>query len=66
MKLYKLSDETEVKNITVKIYDANDELIYSVEGCRNEIDCDERINQMINSSDFITEIDNTRIYYLDQ
>lgn len=64
IKLYQLSDEVEVKNITVKIYNNNDELIYSVEVCKNDFECDERINQIINNSDFITEIDNTRIYYL--
>jgi hypothetical protein len=66
IKLYGMEDEVEVKNITVKIYNNNDELIYSVEVCLNDFECDERINRIINDSDFITEVDNTRIYYLDQ
>lgn len=65
IELYGLEDEVEVKNITVKIYNNNDELIYSVEACLNDLECDERINHLINDSNFITEIDNTRIYYLD-
>ena len=66
IKLYGWEEEVEVGNITVKIYDTNDNLIYSVKACQNALECDERINQIINASDFITEIDNTRIYYLDQ
>ena len=66
IKLYELVNEVEVKNITVKIYNNNDELIYSVEVCKNDFECDERINQIVNDSDFVTEVDNTRIYYLDQ
>ena len=53
IKLYSLDEEVEVSNITVKIYNANDELIYSVEVCQNDFECDERINQIVNDSDFI-------------
>lgn len=66
LTLYSLEEAVEVKNITVKIYNANDELIYSTEVCQRDFECDDRINRMINQSDFITEFDNTRIYYLGQ
>ena len=66
IKLYDVEDEVEVPNITVKIYNNNDELIYSIELCQNDFECDERVNQMVNNSDFVTEVDNTRIYYLDE
>ena len=66
LEYYRLEGEVEVENITIKIYNNNDELIYSTEVCQKEYDCDERLIRMINDSDFITEIDNTRIYFLDQ
>lgn len=67
LKEYKLDELVEsIDNITVKIYNNNDDLIFSTEVCQRDFECDDRINRMINQSDFITEVDNTRIYYLDQ
>lgn len=68
LTLYSLEDvaEVEAANIKVKIYNTDDELIFSTEVCQRDFECDDRINRMINQSDFITEVDNTRIYYLDQ
>ncbi len=54
------------ENVEVKIYGNNDDLVYSTTVCPNENRWDERLNQLINQSDFITEVDNTRIYILNQ
>ena len=67
LKEYQLEDMVETSNnITVKIYNNNDDLIFSTKVCQRDFECDDRINRMINQSDFITEVDKTRIYYLDQ
>jgi len=66
LEIYSLDEEVVVEQLTIKIYDSNDELIYSAKVCPMEYDCDERLNRMINDSDFITEVDDTRIYYLAQ
>jgi hypothetical protein len=62
----KIDDDIVIQNINIKIYDLNDELIYAAEVCYNEYNCDDRLNQLLNQSDFITEIDNTKIYILSQ
>jgi hypothetical protein len=61
-----IDEDVEIVNIYIKIYDLNDELIYSDEVCHNEYNCDDRLNQLLNQSDFITEIDNIKIYILNQ
>ncbi len=53
-----------VKNITIQFYDTNLELVYSDTVCPQDYDCDERLNQLINQSDFITEVDGTMIFIL--
>ena len=58
--------EVKIENIKIKIYGDNDDLVYSSNVCHNSYNCDDRLNQLINQSDFITEIDNTRIYILNQ
>ena len=64
LEIYSLEDKAEVKNITIKIYNADDNLIYSTEVCQKDYDCDDRLIRFINQSDFIMEVDNTKIYYL--
>ena len=59
-------EEVKIENVKIKIYGANDELVYSANVCHSIYNCDDRLNQIINQSDFITEIDNTRIYILNQ
>ena len=66
LKYYSLEDEIPIKNIVVKIYDMNDNLVFSDKVCQNLSECDERLNHLINQSDFLTEIDNTKIYVLNQ
>lgn len=66
LNYYTLDDEWEVKNIALKFYTQNAELVFSAQGCLKELDCDERINHLVNQSDFITEVDNTRIYFITQ
>ena len=61
-----IDKEVKIENIKIKIYGDNDELIYSSNVCHGVYNCDDRLNQIINQSDFITEIDNTRIYILNQ
>ena len=62
---YNVFDEDiKVQNITVKIYSTDDNLVYSAEVCQQEFNCDKRLNFLINQSDFLTEIDNTKIYML--
>jgi hypothetical protein len=61
-----LEVELSFENIEVKIYGNNDDLIYSSTVCPIANKCDERLNQLINQSDFITEVDHTRIYILNQ
>ncbi len=64
---YDIFDENiKIQNITVKIYSTDDNLVYSAEVCQQEFDCDKRLNFLINQSDFLTEIDNTRIYMLNK
>lgn len=61
-----IDKDVKIENIKIKIYTDNDELIYSSTVCQSTFNCDERLNQFINQSDFITEVDNTRIYILNQ
>jgi hypothetical protein len=61
-----LDKEVEIENIKIKIYGNNDDLVYSSNVCHSTYKCDERLNQLINQSDFITEVDNVRIYVLNQ
>jgi len=61
-----LDKEVEVENIKIKIFGNNDDLVYSSIVCQSIYKCDERLNQLINQSDFITEVDNVRIYILNQ
>jgi len=64
---YSLEEEAvEIENIYIKIFGRDDNLIYSTKVCQKDYECDERLNNFINQSDFITEIDNTRIYVLNQ
>jgi hypothetical protein len=58
--------EVEIENIKIKIFGNNDDLVYSSIVCQSIYKCDERLNQLINQSDFITEVDNVRIYILNQ
>ena len=63
---YSIADEVPLKNTTVKIFDKNDNLIFSDRVCQNLSECDERLNHFINQSDFLIEVDNTKIYILNQ
>jgi len=64
LNFYDFEEETASENIMVKIYNKNDDLIYSTKVCPNLDECDDRLNQFINQSDFITEVDNIQIYIL--
>ena len=59
-------EDVKIENVKIKIYGNDDDLIYSANVCHSAYNCDERLNRLINQSDFITEIDNTRIYFLIQ
>lgn len=61
-----IDEDVTVEKIKIKIYGTNDDLIYSANVCHSAYKCDERLNQLINQSDFITEVDHTRIYILNQ
>jgi len=61
-----IDEDVSVEKIKIKIYGSNDDLIYSANVCHSEYKCDDRLNQLINQSDFITEVDNIRIYILNQ
>jgi hypothetical protein len=61
-----IDEDVIVENVKIKIYGNNDDLVYSANVCHNAYKCDDRLNQLINQSDFITEVDNTRIYILNQ
>ena len=61
-----LKEDIKIENIKIKIYGNDDDLIYSADVCHSAYNCDDRLNQLINQSDFITEVDNTRIYILNQ
>ena len=63
---YSIDDKLEINNVKIKIYGNNDELIYSAKVCHNVYECDERLNLLINQSDFVTEVDDTKIYILNQ
>ena len=65
---YQAFDEETItsKNITITFYDENFELVFSATVCPKDYECDARINQLINQSDFITEIDDTVIFILNQ
>jgi hypothetical protein len=66
LSLYSIDEEIPINNIIVKIFDKNDNLIFSDKVCQNLSECDERLNHLINQSDFLTEVDNTKIYILNQ
>ena len=66
LSLYRIDEEVKIENIEIKIFGQNDELVYSATVCHNIYECDERLNQFINQSDFITEVDGTKIYILKQ
>ena len=61
-----IDEDVSVEKIKIKIYGSNDDLIYSADVCHSAYKCDDRLNQLINQSDFITEVDNIRIYILNQ
>ena len=61
-----IDEEVTLENIKIKIYGTNDDLVYSADVCNNAYNCDDRLNQLINQSDFITEVENTKIYILNQ
>jgi hypothetical protein len=61
-----IDNEVKIENVKIKIFGSNDDLVYSSKVCHSTFNCDERLNQLINQSDFITEVDNTRIYILNQ
>jgi len=64
LSFYSIEEETEAEKIKIKIYNKKDELIYSTNVCPSLDECDDRLNQFINQSDFITEVDNIKIYIL--
>ena len=61
-----VDEDVKIENIKIKIYGNDDDLVYSANVCHSAYNCDDRLNQLINQSDFITEVDNTRIYILNQ
>ena len=61
-----MSSKDKVISGLIDLSDKQNELIFSTKVCQKDYDCDERINRMINESDFITEIGNTKIYYLEK
>jgi len=63
---YAIGNQVKIKHYKVKIYSSNNELVYSASVCKHDFECDERLNLLINQSDFITEVDDTRIYFLRQ
>ena len=63
---YRLEDEIKIKHIQINIFNKKDELIYSEKVCFKTFESDKKLNHRINQSDFITEIDNTRIYITNQ
>ncbi len=66
LSYYSLDNSIKINNIKIKIYGDNDELVYSAKVCQFVYECDERLNLLINQSDFVTEIDGTKIYILNQ
>jgi hypothetical protein len=66
LSYYSLDRRIDINNIKIKIYGTNDELVYSAKVCQNVYECDERLNLLINQSDFVTEVDGTKIYILNQ
>jgi len=66
LSYYSLDNRIEINNIKIKIFGKNDELVYSAKVCQNMYECDERLNLLLNQSDFITEVDDTKIYILNQ
>ena len=50
--------------IKVQVFNNNLDLIYTDTMCQNDYECDQRLNLMLNQSDFITEVDNKKIYML--
>ena len=61
---YPIENEVEILRVKIKIYNNNHELVYSTTVCSKEYDCNERLNLFISQSDFVTEVDNIRIYFL--
>lgn len=50
--------------VKVQVFNNHLDLVYSDTMCQNDYECDKRLNILLNQSDFITEIDNKKIYML--
>jgi hypothetical protein len=50
---------------TVKIFDSNDNLIFSEQVAISRLDNDARLSGLIDKSDFLTEVDDVKYYKMD-
>ena len=64
LEIYKPPVPPSHTHLNVKIYNEHDHLIYSDKVELSKIDTDLRLSALLNGSDYITEIDNTKIYKL--
>ena len=64
LEIYKPQVQSSHTHLNVKIYNEHDHLIYSDKVELSKIDTDLRLSALLNGSDYITEIDNTKIYKL--
>ena len=49
---------------TVKVFDANDVLVYSEDVSNGRFDTDPRLKAMLNQSDYLTEVNDVKYYKL--
>ena len=66
LEVYKVEETTIASFKTVKIFDKNDDLIYSEEVYVCRFDEDVRLLALLEQSDFLTEVDDVKYYKLDQ
>ena len=50
--------------IKVQVFNNNLDVIYTETMCQDDYECDKKLNLLLNQSDFITEVDNKKIYML--
>ena len=66
LEVYKVEETSISSYKTVKIFDNNDNLIYSEEVYVCRFDEDARLLALLEQSDFLTEVDDVKYYKLDQ
>jgi hypothetical protein len=64
LEFYQVETPTLASLKTVKVFDANDVLVYSEDVSNSRFDTDVRLKAMLNQSDYLTEVNDVKYYKL--